>query len=69
MGKHFMRKILELECVKAMAYTRIWEEQIEILKGLISQLCEYGDEQEYGDLIEDEDKENIRLLHRLCENI
>ena len=68
-GEYFMRRILELEFVKAMAHTKIWEEQIEILKSVISQFAEYGDEQEYGDEIEDEDKENLRLLHRLCENI
>ena len=69
MGEYFMSRILELECLKAMAHTKIWEEQIEILKSIISQLADYGDEQEYGDEIEDEDKENLRLLHRLCENI
>ena len=69
MSEYFMRKVLELECLKAMAHTKIWEEQIEILKDIISQLSEYGDEQEYGDELDDEDIENLRLLHRLSENI
>jgi hypothetical protein len=69
MSEHFMRKILELECLKAMARTKMWEEQIKILKEIIEELSEYGDEQEFGDELADDDVENLRLLYRLSANI
>jgi hypothetical protein len=52
-----------------MARTKMWEEQVKILKEIIEELSEYGDEQEFGDELADDDVENLRLLYRLSANI